>query len=71
MATNKHYLIERDEDKNYAVKTAHATRASRVFGTQKEAIEYALGLNPIDHPGVERVRHTEAGRPGEWRRHNK
>lgn len=71
VTTNKHYFVERDEDKNYTVKTANAARASGVFGTQKEAIEFALELNPNDHPDVERVRHVEGSRPGEWRPHNK
>ena len=51
MPTEKHYFIERNEDKKYTVKTAHAARASGVFDTQKEAIDYALELNPNDRPG--------------------
>ena len=70
MPTEKHYFIERNEEKKYTVKTAHAARASGVFGTQKEAIEYALGLNANDRPDVERVRNVPGGRPGEWRPHN-
>jgi hypothetical protein len=71
MSTKNHYFIERNDDKKYAVKVGNADRASGVFDTQKEAIDYALELNPDDRPDVERVRHTEAGRPGEWRPHNR
>ena len=70
MTTNHHYFVERNEDGTYAVKIANAERASGLFDTQKEAIDYALKLNPNDRPDVERVRHTEAGKPGEWRPHD-
>jgi len=70
MTTNNHYFIELEDDGKYAVKTANAARASGKFNKQKQAIDYALELNPDDHPDVERVKNTEFGRKGEWRPHN-
>jgi hypothetical protein len=42
-------------------------RASEIVDTQRAAIDRAKELNPNDHPDVERMRNTEAGRRGKWR----
>ena len=66
MATDKHYFIERRDDGQYAVTARGADRASGLFGTQREAIEFVRELNPNDHPDVERVRSTDVGGPDKW-----
>ena len=67
MSTGKHYFIEQNDDGKYATTAKGASRASGLFDTQKEAIEYAKKLNPDDHPDVERVRNTSVGKPDQWR----
>lgn len=44
-----------------------AERASRLFDTQKEAVDWAQQRTegPIH---VERVRHTDGGKPDKWRK---
>ena len=67
MSTDKHYFIEQNDEGKFTTKAKGADRASGVFDTQKEAIDYAKELNPNDHPDVERVRHTSGGEPDKWR----
>lgn len=67
MPTGKHYFIERRDDGQYAATAKGADRASGVFGTQHEAIEFVRELNPNDRPDVERVRNTDAGGRDKWR----
>lgn len=60
-------FVERGDNGKYAVKRAGADRASAVFETQSEAIEWAR--QHTDGPvHVERVRHTDAGSPDKWRK---
>lgn len=67
MSTGKHYFIEQNDDRKFAVRAKGSDRASALFDTQAEAIAHARELNPSDHPDVERVRHTVAGGPDKWR----
>jgi hypothetical protein len=67
MPTDKHYFIEKNDDDKFATRAKGSERASGVFDTQKEAIDYARELNPNDRPDVERVRHTDQGGPDRWR----
>jgi hypothetical protein len=39
-----------------------------VLPTQREAIERARELNPGHSPAVERVKHTNVGKPDQWRK---
>jgi hypothetical protein len=67
MSTGKHYFIEQTEEGKFAVRAKDSERASALFATQAEAIAHAKDLNPEDNPNVERVRHTGAGGPDQWR----
>lgn len=64
----KRLYIERRDQGDYAVREEHSKRASAIAPTQKEAIERARELNPGIAPDVERVRHTNRGKPDQWRR---
>lgn len=68
MATGKHYFVQRRHDGWWEVIAEGAERASFVFETQAEAERKAQELNPEGRPNVRRVRHTDQGRPGEFRR---
>jgi uncharacterized protein YdaT len=61
-------FVERRPDGNYAVEKPGAGRASAILGTQAEAIERAKEISPNTRPDVERVRHTSAGKPDQWRK---
>ena len=67
MSENRFY-IERGDDGRYKVLRPNADRASAVTDTQKEAIEKAREMNPGKSPDVERVKHTDKGKPDQWRR---
>lgn len=67
MATDKHYFIEQNDNGKFTTTAKGASRASGVFKTQREAIDYAKQLNPDDKPNVERVRHRSGGSPDKWR----
>ena len=67
MSENRFY-IERRDDGKYKVLRPSADRASAVTDTQKEAIEIARKMDPGKSPDVERVRHTDKGKPDQWRR---
>lgn len=60
--------VERRPQGDYAVRKPNADRASAVAPTQAEAIARARELDPAGHPVVERVRHTSAGKPDQWRK---
>ena len=64
----KRLYIERRPQGDYAVREEHSKRASAVAATQKEAIGKARELNPGVAPDVERVKHTNRGKPDQWRR---
>jgi uncharacterized protein YdaT len=67
MSTAKHYFVEQTDDHRYAVRAGGSDRASAIVDTQREAIGRAHGLNPNDHPLVERVRNTQVGGRNKWR----
>jgi hypothetical protein len=66
--SDKKLYVERRPEGDFAVKHAHAKRASAVTPTQAEAIEVARELNPGHAPDVARVRHTSKGKPDQWRK---
>lgn len=60
-------FVERGDDGRYKVERANADRASAVFGTQREAIDWAQDrTDGAVH--VERVRRTPNGSPDKWRK---
>ena len=61
-------FVEQRPEGDYAVRRGNSERASAVLPTQEEAIERARELNPGKAPLVERVRHTDHGRPDKWRK---
>ena len=61
-------FIERRPQGDYAVRRPNSQRASDVLQTQGEAIDRARGLEPNSTPMVERVRHTNRGKPDQWRK---
>lgn len=66
---DNHLYIERRKDEgDYAVRKPDAGRASAVEPTQAKAIERARQLNPEAAVHVERVRHTNVGKPDKWRK---
>lgn len=65
---NKKLYVERTDDGRYAVKRANADRASAIRDTQAEAIAVAREMNPGHSPDVERVKHTNRGKPDQWRK---
>jgi hypothetical protein len=67
MPTQRHYFIEQTKDGRYAVRAAGSIRATFVFETQQEAIDYAAKLNPSDHRDVEQVQNVASAAHGEWR----
>jgi hypothetical protein len=67
MDPNQLYVEQRPEG-DYAVRRPNSDRASAVLPTQAEAIARARELNPDATPLVERVRHTSAGKPDQWRK---
>jgi uncharacterized protein YdaT len=60
--------VEQREQGDYAVRQEHSKRASAVADTQAEAIEIAREMFPGVRPDVERVRHTNKGKPDQWRK---
>lgn len=65
---DKRMFVEQRPEGDYAVRRPNSERASAVLPTQAQAIERAKQLNPGDSPLVERVRHTSAGKPDQWRK---
>lgn len=59
--------VERMDDGRYAVRKPGSERASAVEPTQEKAIKRADEINPKAAIHVERVKHTNRGRPDEWR----
>ena len=66
--TKEQLFVERRPEGDYAVRKPNSERASAVLPTQAEAIVRAKELNPNKSPLVERVRHTESGKPDKWRK---
>lgn len=65
---SKKLYVEKQDDGRYVVKQEHARRASAVRDTQGEAIDVARRMNPGYSPDVELVRHTNRGKPDQWRK---
>lgn len=63
----KEIYIERRPEGDYAVRRPGSERASAVEPTQRTAIERGREIAPKAAIHVERVRHTNRGRPDEWR----
>jgi hypothetical protein len=62
-------FVERRREGDYAVRRPNSDRASAVRPTQGEAIDRAEQLNRDDGQIlVERVRHTNRGKPDQWRK---
>jgi pyridoxine/pyridoxamine 5'-phosphate oxidase len=66
--TNKDLFVERRRQGDFAVRRANSERASAVAPTQAKAIAEAQRLEPNATVLVERVRHTNVGKPDKWRR---
>ncbi|MFC5525729.1 DUF2188 domain-containing protein [Rhodanobacter ginsengisoli] len=60
-------FVERRPQGDYAVRRPNSERASDVLPTQRQAIERARELG-AEKPLVERVRHTNVGKPDQWRK---
>ncbi len=60
--------VERKPEGDFAVRRAGAERASAVAPTQTKAIQRAREISPGVAPDVERVRHTNRGKPDQWRK---
>ena len=67
MAKKTIYVEQRPQG-DFAVRRPGSERASAVEATQSEAIARARELQPGIAPDVERVRHTSAGKPDQWRK---
>jgi len=59
--------VEQRPSGDFAVRRPGSERASAVERTQHGAIERAREIAPNAAVHVERVRHTNRGRPDEWR----
>ncbi|MHB8270244.1 DUF2188 domain-containing protein [Bradyrhizobium sp.] len=66
--SNKNLFVERRPQGDFAVRRANAERASAVESTQAKAIAEAHRLEPNAAVLVERVRHTNVGKPDQWRK---
>ena len=64
----KELYVEQRPEGDYAVRRPNSERASVVEGTQARAIESARKLDPDAAVHVERVKHTNRGKPDQWRK---
>ncbi len=62
------FIEKRPQQGDYAVRRPDSDRASVVTLTQGEAIEWVKERHPEAKPDIERVRHTDRGRPDHWRK---
>jgi Uncharacterized protein conserved in bacteria (DUF2188) len=60
-------FVERRGQEDYAIRRPDSGRASDVRPTQAEAIERAREMEHSEIL-VERVRHTDRGKPDKWRK---
>lgn len=60
-------FIEHRKEGGYAIRKPDSERASAVTPTQRQAIERAQEMG-IKHQHIERVRHTNRGKPDQWRK---
>lgn len=65
--SKKEIYIERRPEGDYAVRRPGSERASAVERTQGQAIDRGCEIAPSAAIHVERQRHTNRGRPDEWR----
>jgi Uncharacterized protein conserved in bacteria (DUF2188) len=61
-------FIERRPQGDYVVRRRGSERASRVFSTQREAVERARELRPNGIILIERVRDSAQGNREKWRK---
>jgi len=66
--SKENIYVERRPDGNYAVERPGAIRASAIEPTQWQAIQRAKEIAPNIRPDIERVRHTNRGKPDQWRK---
>jgi pyridoxine/pyridoxamine 5'-phosphate oxidase len=66
--SNKDLFVERRPQGDFAVRRANSERASAVESTQAKAIAEGRRLEPNATVLVERVRHTNVGKPDKWRK---
>ena len=64
----KNLYVEQRPQGDFAVRKAGSDRASAVALTQTKAIQRAREISPGVAPDVERVRHTNRGKPDQWRK---
>jgi Uncharacterized protein conserved in bacteria (DUF2188) len=64
----KNLYVEQRPQGDFAVRKAGSGRASAIAPTQAKAIERAREISPGVAPDVERVRHTNRGKPDQWRK---
>ena len=60
--------VERRPEGDFAVRRPGSERATAVEQTQEKAIQRAREITPGVAPDVERVRHTNRGKPDQWRK---
>jgi Uncharacterized protein conserved in bacteria (DUF2188) len=60
--------VERRPEGDFAVRRPSSERATAVEQTQEKAIQRAREISPGVAPDVERVRHTNRGKPDQWRK---
>ena len=60
------FIERRPEQGDYAIRKPNSQRASDILPTQREAIARVLEIESSIL--VERVRNTENGKPGQWRK---
>jgi len=63
-----HFYIEQTPDGDYTASRGGAQRASAKEPTQGDAIARAKQIDPGAPIHVERVRHTNVGKPDQWRK---
>jgi Uncharacterized protein conserved in bacteria (DUF2188) len=66
--SSKNLYVEQRPQGDFAVRKAGSDRASAVAPTQAKAIERAREISPGVAPDVELVRHTNCGKPDQWRK---
>jgi hypothetical protein len=66
--SNKDLFVEQRPQGDFAVRRANSQRASVIADTQAKAIAGARKLEPNATVLVERVRHTNVGKPDRWRK---
>jgi len=64
----KNVYIEPRDNGTFAVMKPNAERASAIRDTQREAIAAAKEMFPDVKPDVARVRHTDVGKPDQFRK---